>query len=118
MPVVNVYFPRIFCIFNFKIAGDPFTIPPVQPSPQPPLDVLIPARNRRQAMDWSLVLASPGIEHVVDQNETTGWTLAVAQADVEANAARALVNVSPNRSSPARTSYGCRHVADRFRCRS
>jgi len=32
-------------------------------------------------MDWSLVLASQGIEHRIDQNETTGWTLAVAAAD-------------------------------------
>jgi membrane associated rhomboid family serine protease len=47
----------------------------------PLLDVLIPARNRRQAMDWSLVLASQGIEHRIDQDETTGWTLAVAAAD-------------------------------------
>ena len=32
-------------------------------------------------MDWSLVLASQGIAHRIDQNETTGWTLAVAAAD-------------------------------------
>jgi len=32
-------------------------------------------------MDWSLVLASQGIAHVIDQNEGTGWTLAVAAAD-------------------------------------
>ena len=55
----------------------------MQPSPQPPLDVLIPARNRRQAMDWSLVLASQGIEHVIERDEATGWTLAVTEADHE-----------------------------------
>jgi len=34
-------------------------------------------------MDWSLVLASQGIEHVIDQDEVTGWTLAVATVDHE-----------------------------------
>ena len=32
-------------------------------------------------MDWSLVLASQGIEHRIDQDEANGWTLAVAEAD-------------------------------------
>ena len=49
----------------------------------PPLDILIPARSRRQAMDWSLVLASQGIEHTVSSDEATGWSLAVAKADHE-----------------------------------
>ena len=49
--------------------------------PTPPLDVLIPARNRRQAMDWSLVLASQDIGHVIDRDEATGWTLAVSADD-------------------------------------
>jgi rhomboid protease GluP len=54
----------------------------VQP---PPLDALIRARNRRQAMDWSLVLASQGIEHVIehDDDDAAGWTLAVSAADHE-----------------------------------
>lgn len=39
----------------------------------------IPARTRRQAMDWSLVLASQGIEHVIVQNEQTGWALLVGE---------------------------------------
>ena len=50
---------------------------------QHPLDALIPARNRRQAMDWSLVLASQGIEHVIGHDDATGWTLAVSAADHE-----------------------------------
>lgn len=49
----------------------------------PPLDVLIPARTRRQAMDWSLVLASQGIEHIIEETEDTGWTLLVSGADHE-----------------------------------
>ena len=55
---------------------------PVQPSPQP-LDARIPVHTRRQAMDWSLVLASQGIEHVIDRDEATGWTLAVPTAELE-----------------------------------
>ncbi|MDD5141589.1 MAG: rhomboid family intramembrane serine protease [Verrucomicrobiales bacterium] len=49
----------------------------------PPLDALIPAPNRRQAMDWSLVLASQGIEHVIQQDDAAGWALAVAVGDHE-----------------------------------
>ncbi len=41
----------------------------------------ITARSRRQAMDWSLVLASQGIEHILDHGEETGWALVVAEAD-------------------------------------
>ena len=55
----------------------------------PPLDALIPARTRRQAMDWSLVLASQAIEHMIQRDEATGWTLAVAEADHE----RALAHI-------------------------
>jgi rhomboid protease GluP len=61
---------------------------PLPPEP-PPLDCLIPARNRRSAMDWSLVLASQGIEHIINRSEETGWTLAVSQADHE----RALAHI-------------------------
>lgn len=32
-------------------------------------------------MDWSLVLASQGIEHVINHDETAGWTLTVSAAD-------------------------------------
>jgi len=34
-------------------------------------------------MDWSLVLASQGIEHTIDRDEATGWTLSVAETDYE-----------------------------------
>ena len=43
-------------------------------------NTLIPARNRRQAMDWSLVLISQGIEAVVEHSEL-GWTLLVEPQD-------------------------------------
>ena len=49
--------------------------------PTPPHDTSLPARSQRQAMDWSLVLASQGIEHVLDHTEQTGWALVVAEAD-------------------------------------
>jgi membrane associated rhomboid family serine protease len=55
-----------------------FTIPPV---PSPLQD--IPAPTRRQAMDWSLVLASQGIEHIINHDDKTGWTLAVSEAEYE-----------------------------------
>jgi rhomboid protease GluP len=34
-------------------------------------------------MDWSLVLASQGIEHSLDRDEAIGWTLTVAETDYE-----------------------------------
>ena len=44
--------------------------------------ILIPARSRRQAMDWSLVLLSQGLECVVDRLDG-GWGLLVETADGE-----------------------------------
>ena len=41
---------------------------------------IIPARNRRQALDWGLVLASQGIEPVIERSEH-GWLLLVAPQD-------------------------------------
>lgn len=41
----------------------------------------IPARNRRQAMDWSLVLASQEIETTISREEN--WALLVAEQDYE-----------------------------------
>lgn len=38
----------------------------------------LPARSQRQALDWSLVLASQGIEHVLDHDASLGWGLLVA----------------------------------------
>jgi membrane associated rhomboid family serine protease len=43
----------------------------------------ISARTRREAMDWSLVLYSQAIEHVIEQSAETGWALAVAPEDHE-----------------------------------
>lgn len=43
------------------------------------LTVQIPARSRRQAMDWGLVLASQGLEPVIEQvPEDHGWALAIS----------------------------------------
>lgn len=42
----------------------------------------VPARSRRQAMDWSLVLASQSIETTIAQTET-GWELLVPVAEYE-----------------------------------
>jgi rhomboid protease GluP len=42
----------------------------------------IPARSKRQAMDWSLVLASQGIAAIINKGET-GWLLIVDQPEYE-----------------------------------
>src|SRR6266576_6427381 len=58
--------------------------------PNEPANLLparIPARSHQQAMDWSLVLASQGIEPVIEQTEEAGWALVVAAHDYEASLA-------------------------------
>src|SRR5690349_426565 len=47
----------------------------------------IPARTRRQAMDWALVLVSQGIEPVIEQTEAGGWALVVAPEEHEKSVA-------------------------------
>ena len=42
----------------------------------------IPARSRRQVMDWGLVLASQGIEAILGQSEE-GWEVVVGARDYE-----------------------------------
>jgi membrane associated rhomboid family serine protease len=41
----------------------------------------IPTRSKRQAMDWSLVLVSQGIETTIDFAEESGWRLLVPEQD-------------------------------------
>lgn len=58
----------------------------MHPEPQPPPDspcARIPARTRRQAMDWGLVLASQSIEAVIEEQPETGWALVVSREDYE-----------------------------------
>ena len=44
----------------------------------------IAARSRRQAMDWSLVLISQGIESTIEHSpETRGWELVIPGPDTE-----------------------------------
>ena len=47
-----------------------------------PAHAIIPARSRRQAMDWSLVLLSQGIECIIEHLEE-GWALMVEPQDFE-----------------------------------
>lgn len=49
-----------------------------------PVTASIPARSRRQAMDWSLALISQGIEPVIEQADDRRWRLVVSAADHEA----------------------------------
>jgi rhomboid protease GluP len=46
--------------------------------PLEPAASRIPVRSKRQAMDYSLVLVSQGIESVIDHSPETGWALIVA----------------------------------------
>jgi membrane associated rhomboid family serine protease len=46
-----------------------------------PPNARIPTRNRRRAMDWSLALASQGIESAIENDPETGWALVVSTAD-------------------------------------
>lgn len=43
----------------------------------------ISTRSRRQAMDWSLVLVSQGIETVIDFDHESGWGLVVAESEYD-----------------------------------
>ena len=56
------------------------------PNPQEPIVTpvaRVPARTRRQAMDWSLVLASQGMEPVIEQTEDGRWVLIVGAQDYD-----------------------------------
>jgi membrane associated rhomboid family serine protease len=54
-----------------------------------PTLISIPARSRRQAMEWGLVLASQGMEAVVDRSDE-GWALLVEPREYD----RALANLN------------------------
>jgi membrane associated rhomboid family serine protease len=43
----------------------------------------IPTRSKREAMDWSLVLVSQGIETTIEFHEETGWELAIPEHEFE-----------------------------------
>lgn len=47
----------------------------------------IPARTRRQAMDWALVLVSQGIEPVIEQTEEGRWMLVVTPENYDKSVA-------------------------------
>src|SRR6266550_7267969 len=47
-----------------------------------PTNAIIPARSERQAMDWSLVLLSQGIECMIDQAQNR-WALLVGPQDFD-----------------------------------
>ena len=69
---------------------------PDQPNPT----ARIQARSQRQAMDWSLVLASQGIEHVLDHSEEFGWSLIVQESQQSAAMAAIRLYRAENRRWP------------------
>lgn len=56
-------------------------MPPEQEQPINVSDARIPARSRRLAMDWSLVLTSQGIPTIIENHPETGWALVVTSID-------------------------------------
>jgi rhomboid protease GluP len=55
----------------------------MQPDPEPTA-MRVPVRSKRQALDWSLVLISQGIETTIDHaGDYIGWGLLVASQDCE-----------------------------------
>jgi rhomboid protease GluP len=55
-----------------------------QPVPMDTDTARISARSQREAMDWSLVLVSQGIESVIDQTpDGLGWVLLIQAKDVQ-----------------------------------
>src|SRR5690348_4231101 len=75
------------CSCEWKPAGgkQPLDSRPLEPHLVKPMDLVtvkIPARSRRQAMEWSLVLASQGIECTLAAPEPPdGWGLIVPSVD-------------------------------------
>jgi rhomboid protease GluP len=43
-----------------------------------PQAIRIPAHSKRQAMDWSLLLLSQGIESIIDHSDESGWGLVIS----------------------------------------
>src|SRR3974390_1601656 len=63
----------------------------------------IAARSRRQALDWSLVLLSQGIEHTVERSlETGSWELMVEAEDAQGALETIRLYQSENRHWPWR----------------
>lgn len=74
---------------------------PDVPDPLPPGMATIPARSPGQAMDWSLVLVSQGIESTI-QHDASGWHLLVAGPEVEPARATLRLYEAENRAQPWR----------------
>ncbi|MDX1951820.1 MAG: rhomboid family intramembrane serine protease [Verrucomicrobiota bacterium] len=55
---------------------------PLSPLAPEPIETGIPARSKRQAMDWSLVLASQEIPTRIEQVERDKWLLLVPENDL------------------------------------
>ncbi len=67
----------------------------------PPFPARIPACSMGQAMDWSLVLVSQGIESAIEQDEE-GWGLLVAPHEVETARTAIRLYEAENRKQPWR----------------
>lgn len=70
----------------------------------------ISTRSRKQAMDWSLVLLSQGIETVIDFENETGWGLVLNEAENERALAILAQYRAENRHWPWRRSFSSEGV--------
>jgi len=65
-----------------------------------PQAIRIPAHSKRQAMDWSLLLLSQGIESIIDHSDESGWGLVVSSNEHQ-RALRLIKTISPGESALA-----------------
>ena len=66
----------------------------------------VPAKSRQKAMEWSLVLASQGIPHLIASPDETGnWSLRIASTDVTRAASAIRQYEIENRSRPWQQHY-------------
>lgn len=72
---------------------------PDAPDPLPPGMATISARSPGQAMDWSLVLVSQGIESTI-QHTAAGWHLLVAESEAEPARVTLRLYEAENRAQP------------------
>ena len=73
-----------------------------------PATARIAVRSRRQAMDWSLVLVSQGIESAIEYSEEgAGWGLVVASPDYSRALGAIRLYRLENRRWPWRRRLGC-----------
>jgi rhomboid protease GluP len=79
---------------------------PAAADPSPSESVGVPAKSQHKAMEWSLVLASQGIPHLIASPDESGhWSLRIAPADVTRASAAIRQYERENRARPWQQHY-------------